>query len=95
MILERLFLYPWETTYSSPPVLPPQLPAHLHILGLCEDLEQLVIRQEVEAREAHALGLQVVLEVLLDLLQGLIGTLEDLRESRVDYRVRRQWGIRR
>lgn len=56
----------------------PNLAPHLHILGLGQDLQQLIVGEEVEAGEAHALGLEVVLEVLLDLLQCLIGLLEDL-----------------
>lgn len=34
-------------------------------LGLRQDLQQLVIGQEVEAREGQALGLQIVVQALL------------------------------
>ena len=50
--------------------------SHLHtggVLGLGQDLEQLVVGQDVEAREGEALGLQVVVQPLLHLLQQLVG----------------------
>ena len=37
---------------------------HLHVLGLRQDLQQLVVGQEIEAGEGHALCLKVVLKVL-------------------------------
>ena len=44
------------------------------VTGLGEDLKQLIVGEEVEAREEEPLGLQVVLQALLDLLQeGVIG----------------------
>ena len=42
------------------------------VLGLGQDLEQLVVGQEVEAREGETLGLQVVIEALLDLVEQLV-----------------------
>ncbi len=39
------------------------------VLGLAQDLQQVVARQEVEARELLPLILQVVLQALLDLLK--------------------------
>ena len=39
------------------------------VLGLREDLEQLVVGQEVEAREGGALRLEVIAQTLLDLLE--------------------------
>jgi hypothetical protein len=38
--------------------------SHLDVFGLSQDLQELIIGQEVEAREAGALGLQIVLKVL-------------------------------
>ena len=45
------------------------------VLGLGQDLEQLVIREEEEAREREALGLEVVVEPLLDELEQPVGLL--------------------
>ena len=42
-------------------------------LGLAEDLQQLVVGQEEEARKGQALRLQVVGQALLDRLQQLVG----------------------
>ena len=39
------------------------------VLGLRQDLKQLIVWQEVEARERVTLSLQVVAETLLDLFQ--------------------------
>jgi len=39
------------------------------VLGLPQDLQQVIAGQEVEARELLALVLQVVLQALLDALQ--------------------------
>ena len=38
----------------------------LHVLGLGQNLEQLVVGEEIKPRETHALRLQVLLQVLLD-----------------------------
>ena len=40
------------------------------VLGLAQNLQELVIGQEVEAREGQPLGLQVVIQSLLDLQWG-------------------------
>eukprot|EP00965_Chrysotila_dentata_P236251 6201213-Pleurochrysis_carterae.AAC.2 len=45
----------------------------LRVPRLGEDLEQLVVREEEEARESGALRLQVVLQVLLDLVERGVG----------------------
>ena len=46
----------------------------LWVAGLREDLQQLIVGEEVEPGEQEALGLQVVLQTLLDLLQqGVVG----------------------
>ncbi len=42
------------------------------VLGLRENLKELIIRQEVEARESHSLCLQVLTESLLYLVQQLV-----------------------
>ena len=49
---------------------------HLGVLGLGEDLEQVAVRQEVEAGEARALGLEVVAQALLDHVEELVGFFE-------------------
>ena len=49
--------------------------------GLGEDLQQLVVGEEVEAREDETLGLQVVLQTLLDLLQQRVVVLERLQQA--------------
>ena len=47
-----------------------EVPLHrLRVLGLAEDLEQVVVAEEVEAREDLPLRLEVHVERLLDLLQ--------------------------
>jgi len=46
------------------------------VLGLREDLEQLVIRQKVEARESDSFGLEVLRQSLLDELEHEIRFLE-------------------
>ena len=55
------------------------------VLRVGEDLEQLLVGQEVEARERLPLRLEVLGELLLDLLQVLVVLLEvDLEPLRVD-----------
>ena len=49
--------------------------------GLGEDLQQLIVGEEVEAREDEALGLQVVLQALLDLLQKRVVVLKSLQKT--------------
>ena len=51
----------------------------LNILGLGQDFQELVVGQEVEPREAHSLGLQVILQILLHLLESLVTLLEELQ----------------
>jgi len=53
----------------------------LRVPGLREDLEQLVVGEEVEAREDEPLRLQVVLQTLVDLVQETVVVLERLQES--------------
>ena len=43
------------------------------VLGLGEDLQQLVVGEEVEPGEREALGLEVVVQALLDEVQQLVG----------------------
>mmetsp|Transcript_1967 Transcript_1967/g.4470 ORF Transcript_1967/g.4470 Transcript_1967/m.4470 type:complete len:317 (-) Transcript_1967:3047-3997(-) len=52
----------------------------LHVARLGQDLEQLVVGEEVEAGERHPLKLQVLLERLLDLIEGLVPLLEVIRK---------------
>ena len=52
----------------------------LRVLRLAEDLEQVVVRDEVEARERLALRLQVHIERLLDLLELLVHRVERLQQ---------------
>lgn len=42
------------------------------IFSLWQDLQQLIVRQEVESREGITFGLQVFTETLLDLFQKLV-----------------------
>ena len=42
------------------------------VLGLRENLKQLIIREEIETREGHSLSLQVLTESLLYLVQQLV-----------------------
>ena len=50
------------------------------ILGLGEDLKQLIIGQEVEPGEGGPLGLQVLTKTLLDLVQELVALLQVVQE---------------
>mmetsp|Transcript_11715 Transcript_11715/g.17877 ORF Transcript_11715/g.17877 Transcript_11715/m.17877 type:complete len:458 (-) Transcript_11715:730-2103(-) len=50
------------------------------LLGFGKDFEQLVVGQEVEPGEEASLGLEVVVETLLDAFQLLVGSLENLAE---------------
>ena len=50
------------------------------VLGLGEDLEELIIREEVETWEGNALGLQVLTQPLLDLLQQEVALAKVLQE---------------
>ena len=53
------------------------------ILGLGQDLEQLIVRQEVEPGERSSLRLQVLAETLLDLFQELVALPEVLQEASI------------
>ena len=53
----------------------------LRVLGLREDLEQLVVGQKVEARKRGALRLQVLAQALLHLLQQLVALLELIAQA--------------
>ena len=50
------------------------------ILGIGQDLDELIIRQEEEAREGEALELEVVVQALLDLVQLRVGVLDVLQQ---------------
>jgi hypothetical protein len=50
----------------------------LRVLELRQDIQQLVVGQEVERRESHALRLEVVLQDILDLVQVLVVLLQRL-----------------
>jgi hypothetical protein len=50
----------------------------LRVLELRQDIQQLVVGQEVERRESHALRLKVVLQDILDLVQVLVVLLQRL-----------------
>lgn len=43
----------------------------MHVLGLRQDGEELVVREEVQSREYRPLGLEVVAQALLDLVEEL------------------------
>ena len=47
---------------------------------LCQDLQQFVVGEEVEAGEGHALSLQIVLQALADGFQHLIALLECFKQ---------------
>ena len=46
------------------------------LLRLRQNLQELIVGKEVESREGHTFGLQVVLQVLLDLIQVCVMVLE-------------------
>lgn len=50
------------------------------LLGLSQDLNQILIRQEEEAREVDSLGLKVLVQVLLDVFELEVGLFENLIE---------------
>ena len=52
----------------------------MRVARLREDLKQLVVREEVEAREGRALELEVVVEALLDLVELLVGVEESVEQ---------------
>ena len=53
----------------------------LRVASLGEDLQELIVGEEVEAREEQPLGLQVVLQTLLNLVQQSIVLLELLQQT--------------
>lgn len=53
----------------------------LGVLGLADDLEQVVIREEVEAGEEATLALKELVQVLLDVLQLAVQLLQDIDEA--------------
>jgi len=57
----------------------------LRVLGLADDLEQVVIREEVEAGEEATLALKELVQVLLDVLQLAVQLLQDIDEA-LDYK---------
>jgi len=52
----------------------------LSIPGLGQDLKELVVGEEVETRKGRSLGLQVVFQAFLDLVQRLVVVLELAKE---------------
>jgi hypothetical protein len=50
------------------------------ILGLTNNLKQILIRQEVESWEELSLGLKEVVQVLFDVLELLVQVIENLKE---------------
>jgi hypothetical protein len=52
------------------------------VLGLRENFEQLRVRQKEESREKTSLGLQVLVETLLDFLKLGVSIEDDVVESR-------------
>ena len=52
------------------------------VLGLAQDLQQVIAGKEVEARELLALVLQVVFQALLDVLQLAFDICEALQHTR-------------
>eukprot|EP00968_Pinguiococcus_pyrenoidosus_P027390 scaffold7375_cov268-Pinguiococcus_pyrenoidosus.AAC.40 len=63
------------------------------LLGLRQDLQQLVVGQEEEAREVQTLDLQVVAQALLDQLQLLVGRLELAEQALVGMRLHDEGGV--
>lgn len=53
----------------------------LGVAGLGEDLEKLIIGKKEEARKDKPLGLEVVFQALLNLVQELIVLFEGLQEA--------------
>ena len=53
----------------------------LGVAGLGEDLEKLIIGKEEEARKNKPLGLEVVFQALLNLVQELVVLFEGLQEA--------------
>ena len=53
----------------------------LGVAGLREDLEELIIGEEEEARKDKPLGLEVVFQTLLNLVQELIVLFKGLQEA--------------
>jgi hypothetical protein len=53
----------------------------LWVLGLTDDLQEIIIRQEVETREKATLSLEILTQVLLDVLQLLVQLLENVDKA--------------
>ena len=51
------------------------------VLRLRENLQQLIVREEVEARERVALSLQVIAQSLLYLFQQLVALTQIVKET--------------
>ena len=51
------------------------------VLGLAENLEEIVVGQEVESREDLAFGLQVHVEGFLDLFQLVVHVIQLLQKT--------------
>jgi len=51
------------------------------ILGLANDLQEIIIGQEIESRELSSLGFQELVQVLLDLLKFLVEVIEEVQEA--------------
>ncbi len=68
----------WCATFKA--FLEVRLDVH-GVLGLSQDLQQVIAGQEVEARELLALVLQVVLQALLDALQLALQICEAIQHT--------------
>ena len=51
------------------------------VLSLADDLKQIIVGEEVEARELSTLALQELIKILLDELQLLVQLLKDIDEA--------------
>ena len=51
------------------------------VLSLTDDLEQIIIGEEIEARELSTLALQELIQVLLNVLELLVQLLKDVDEA--------------
>ena len=51
------------------------------VFGLGENLQQLIIREEIESRESHPLGLQVLTQSFLNLFQQLVALTKILQKT--------------
>ena len=63
------------------------------VFGLWQDLQQLVVRQEVESWEGISLGLQILAEAFLHLLQEFVALTQVVQQSVVGAQGDHLWNI--